>query len=171
MTAVQIRWRLLLATLTITGLGAAGCRPAKAPAGALPPAYTSNQITDPALVAVAEGIKAWGTAQLDAGGKPLYSRIEVLSPVPIVQPYGVGVFQQERRLPVIFTTGPGWSGHGLPEKEAAVALAFEYISAALKDLEREPTLQPTLTIQTPQGMELTWINRLDPNGKNVHGDD
>jgi len=164
------RW-ILLATASMTGLGAAGCDPVKAPAGDLPPAYTSNQITDPALVDVAKGVKAWGSEQVSADRKPLYGRIEVLPPVPIVQPYGVGVFQQEMRLPVIFTTGPGWAALKAAEKEAAIAEVFHHISQLLKALNRESPLRPTLTVQTPQGMELTWLNRLEPNGKNVHGDD
>jgi len=139
--------------------------------GALPPAYTSNQLTDPALVEVAHGIETWGSQQVDANQKSLYSRIEVLSPVPIVQPYGVGVFQHEVRLPAIFTTGPGWAGLKAAEKETVIAKTYTQISGLLKTLKREPPLQATLTVQTPQGMELTWLNRLEPNGKNVHGDD
>lgn len=171
MMIARTRRSILLAMASMTGLGAAGCHPVKAPAGDLPPAYTSNQITDPALVDVAKGIKGWGSEQVGAGRKPLYGRIEVLPPVPIVQPYGVGVFQQEMRLPVIFTTGPGWAGQKAAEKETAIAEVFRHISHRLKDLNREPPLEPTLMVQTPQGMELTWINRLEPNGKNVHGDD
>jgi hypothetical protein len=173
MTMSKIRWRFALAILSmsITSLGTMGCQPVKSPAGVLPPAYTSNMITDPALVDVAEGIKNWGEKQVGADQKPLYSRIEVLTPVPIVQPYGVGVFQQEVRLPAIFTTGPGWSSLTPAEKEAAVINDFNHLSSILKDLKREPPLQPTLTVQTPQGMELAWLNRVEPNGKNVHGDD
>lgn len=165
------RWFLLaLAATTVPGL--AGCDAVKrSAAGNLPPAYTSNQITDPALLAIADEIRAWGTKQTGIDDKPLYGRVEVLRPVPIVQPYGVGVFQQEPRLPVILTTGPGWSGLGHEAKEAAVAGAFGHFSDALKALKAETPLRPTLTVQTPQGMALTWINRLDPNGKNIHGDD
>lgn len=152
-------------------LVALGCRPPSRPVGNLPPAYTSNQITHPALVKAADEIKAWGSRQTGAGGGPLYDRVEVLSPVPIVQPYGVGVFQEEVRLPVILTTGSGWTGLKPPEKEAAVARAFKHIAELLRSLDHKPTLQPTLTVQTPQGIGLAWINRLDPNGKNVHGDD
>src|SRR4051812_45586775 len=111
--------RLVLATLPLLSLVVPACRPQNTPKGELPPAYTSNQITDPALHQVAEGIQAWGSKQAGADRKPLYSRVEVLPPVPVVQPYGVGVFQQEVRLPVIFTTGPGWAGLKPAEKEAA----------------------------------------------------
>jgi hypothetical protein len=165
------RLRFLLAALPMLGLFAPGCRPPNAQKGVLPPAYTSNQITDPALLKVAEEIKTWGLKQAGDGRKSLYSRVEVLPPVPIVQPYGVGVFQEEVRLPVIFTTGPDWAGQKPAEKEAAVTQVFRHISGLLQALNHEPTLRPTLTVQTPQGMELTWINQLNPNGKNVHGDD
>lgn len=137
----------------------------------LPPAYTRNQITDPALRKVAEEIQTWTLQQTGAGGQPLYGRVEVLPPVQTVQPYGIGVFQQEPRLPIILTTGAGWAGLEIAAKEAKAALAFHDFSERLKALKHEPPLQPTLTIQTPQGMELAWVNRLSPNGKNVHGDE
>ncbi len=163
--------RSLLAA-PLLGLAALGCGPERPPAtGALAPAYTFNQITDPALLNVVEEVKNWASQQVAADQKPLYSRIEVLHPVPIVQPYGVGVFQQEVRLPVIFTTGPGWDDLPLVKKEEAAAQAFRDISEHLQGLDHEPRLQPTLTIQTPEGMELAWINRLEPGGKNIHGDD
>lgn len=172
MNTIAFSLRIVLAALPILSLVTPGCEPNKPAAkGTLPPAYTSNQITHPGLLKVAEEIKTWGSKLTGAGEKPLYSRIEVLPPVPIVQPYGVGVFQQEDRLPVIFTTGPGWAKMKLAAKEAAVAEAFNHISKSLQTLNHEPTLQPTLTVQTPQGMELTWINQLDPSGKNVHGDE
>ncbi|WP_406695444.1 hypothetical protein V5E97_30930 [Singulisphaera sp. Ch08] len=164
-------WRILLTTLPLVGLVAPGCQPQKSSKGGLPPAYTSNQITDPALHQVADKLQTWASQRVGTDQKPLYSHVEVLPPVPIVQPYGVGVFQQEVRLPVIITTGPGWAGMKLVEKEAAVAQAFRNISERLLALNQQPALQPTLTVQTPQGMELAWINQLEPNGKNVHGDE
>jgi hypothetical protein len=82
----------------------------------------------------------------------------------------VGAYQQEPRLPVILTTGPGWNELKRQDKEDRAAKAFKEISAKLAALKREPLLQPTLTIQTPQGMELGWINHLDPRGRNLHGD-
>lgn len=145
------------------------------PAGeqALPLAYTSNQITDPALRSIAEEIQDLALKQIGAGGLPLYSRVEVLVPAKTVQPYGVGAFQQELRLPVILTTGLGWAGLKREgnEKEAKIAQTFNAISAKLEKLNRKPPLWPTLTIQTPQGMELAWINHLDASGKNLHGDE
>jgi hypothetical protein len=164
--------RALLASLPLLGVASPGCDPPRPPVKAgLPPAYTSNQITDPALQKVVAQIEAWAAKQVGDGGKPLYGRAEVLHPVPTVQPYGVGVYQQEMRLPVILTTGPAWAGLKHEAKEAAVALAFREISSRLQTLKHEPTLQPTLTLQTTQGMELAWINRLEPGGRNVHGDD
>jgi hypothetical protein len=156
------------------GLAPCGCQPAPpgaAPQG-LPPAYTSHQFTDPALRKVTEEIQSWAVQQVGADRKPLYSKVEILPPVQTVQPYGVGAYQQEPRLPVILTTGPGWgSGLKSEDKEKKAAQAFDECSKRLEALKRQPTLRPTLTIQTPQGMELAWINDLDPSGKNVHGDE
>jgi hypothetical protein len=167
--AISRPWRVALALLPISSLVIPACQPRKAKDVGLPPAYTYNQITDPALREVADEIQSWASRLAGADQKPLYSRIEILSPVPIVQPYGVGVFQEEVRLPVIFTTGPGWAGAKLAEKEAEVARTFVHISGLLKPLNHEPALRPTLTVQTPEGIELSWINHLDPSGKNVHG--
>jgi hypothetical protein len=165
--------RIGLAVLTMGWLAVSGCRPT--PPGPapqpLPPAYVSNQITDPALRRLAEEIQSWAVQQVGAGGQPLYSRAEVLAPVQTVQPYGVGAYQQEPRLTVILTTGAGWAGLKREDKEQKVAEAFRTVAAKLETLKRQPPLRPTLTIQTPQGMELAWINHLDPSGKNLHGDE
>jgi hypothetical protein len=164
--------RMTLLALSMLGLLVSGCEPPKPSRPAsMPPAYTSNKITDPALRKVADDVKAWAAKQVDGNQKPIYTTVEVLPPVPIVQPYGVGVFQEEMRLSVILTTGPGWGGMKLDKKEAAVAAAFRYITERLKSVDHEPALKTTLTVQTPQGMELTWINHLDPSRKNVHGDE
>lgn len=171
MNATLPSWRILIATIPALCLAVPACQPAHSVGKGLPPAYTSNQITDPALAKIAEEVKNWGLKEADAAGKPLYSRIEVLPLTPIVQPYGVGVFQQELRLPAIFTTGPGWSGLKHPEKEDAVVRAFNHIAGLLRQLDRKPTLRPTLTVQTPQGIGLAWINHLEGSGNNVHGDD
>ena len=165
---------IALAMLCVVG---SGCDRLQAPAervpavGELPPAYTFNQINDPALRRVAEEIKTWASQQTGSERRPLYGRTEILPPALIVQPYGVGVFQQELRLPVILTTGPGWDHMKAAEKEAAAARAFNELSRRLQAMEHQPAPRPTLTIQTPQGMELSWINRLDASGKNVHGDE
>jgi hypothetical protein len=155
-------------------LAALGCQrmpPDRPAAKDLPPAYASRRFNDAELGTIAEEIRQQALQKVGPGGQPLYSRAEVLPPVPTVQPYGVGVFQQELRLPVIFTTGPGWALLKPDDKEKTVVEAFGEISERLRPLKREPALRPTLTVQTPQGMELTWINHLNPSGKNVHGDE
>lgn len=163
----------LPACLFIALSSSVGCQQAlpPPPAKELPPAYTSNQITDPALLHVSEEIRELVTKQIGAGGKPLFSSTEVLVPAWTVQPYGVGSFQQELRLPVILTTGLGWAGLKRDDKEAKVAETFNAVSAKLATLKRETPLWPTLTIQTPQGLELAWINHLDASGKNLHGEE
>lgn len=171
MKTTLLPWPIVIATLAASCLALPACEPAVHTEGKLPPAYTSNQITDPAIVRAAGEITTWAAEQKGAEGKALYGKVEVLAPVPIVQPYGVGIFQEELRLPVIFTTGPGWAGLEHEKKEAAVATAFNHLSDVLRALDHKPELPPTLTVQSPQGIELAWINRLDPSGKNVHGDD
>jgi hypothetical protein len=173
-TTIARRSRIGLAALALTWLAVSGCQrtpPGRPAEKELPPAYTSSHINDPALRTIAQEIQTQALQQVGTGGQLLYSRAEVLPPVPTVQPYGVGVFQQELRLPVIFTTGPGWALRKPEDKEKIVAQAFREISERLLTLKREPALRPTLTVQTPQGMELAWINHLDPSGKNVHGDE
>jgi hypothetical protein len=163
---------MLLFMAWFTALGCQPVPPPPAPAGQeLPPAYTSRQITDPTLRQLAEELQNWALKQVGLGGQPLYSRAEVLAPVQTVMPYGVGAYQQEPRLPVILTTGPGWAGLARADKEAKVAEMFRTLTAKLETFKVQPPLRPTLTIQTPQGLELGWINYLDPNGKNLHGDE
>lgn len=163
--------RFALAALTVLVLAITGCEPPKPQSKNLPPAYTYNRITDPALRKIADEIRTWVEQQTGDGKQPLYSKTEILPPVPIVQPYGVGLFQHELRLPVILTTGPGWPGLERRDKEVAVTNAYREISRQLLALDREPPLPLTLTVQTPQGMEISWINRLDSTGSHVHGDE
>jgi len=160
-------WALLFLTLAVPACDHAN---AAKPNPSLPQAYVSHQIVQPQLQKVATEVQTWASRQTDAQKQKLYSRVEVLPPVPTVQPYGVGVFQQEERLPVICTTGPGWKSLKVAEKEEAAQLAFNSISKFLDSLKQDPALQPTLTIQTPEGMELAWINHLEPNGKYIHGE-
>jgi hypothetical protein len=161
------------ALASLLWLAAVGCQ--RTPTGpaeqGLPPAYLRNQILDPELRKAKEEIQTWTLQQVGSGGQPLYSRVEVLPPAQTVQPYGVGALQQETRLPVILITGPGWSGLHPTEKEAKAGQAFAELSQRLQTLVHQPPLRPTLTIQTPEGMELAWINHLNPSGKNLHGDD
>lgn len=163
-----------LAALVSLGFAIPACQPPEAPANkeALPPAYTSNLITDPSLTRAIGEIHDWAVEQTGADQKPLYGRVEVLHPVKTVQPYGVGVFQQELRVPVILTTGPGWEGLSHEQREAVVTSAFNHIQELLQaDSDDETLPQATLTVQTPLGIELAWINHLDPSGHNVHGND
>ncbi len=85
-----------------------GCeRPAVAPAGNLPPAYTRDKILDPKLAEVARAFTAWaGEQKVQAGA--VFGRVEVLPPAPTLLPYGIGTYQKELRLPAILITGPGW---------------------------------------------------------------
>jgi len=154
----------------VQGAGAdAAAEPPKGAEKGLPPAYLRNQITDPGLREVADEFKTWALGQHSGPDKAaLYSRVEILPPAQTVQPYGVGAYQQEPRLPVILTTGPGWAPLKTQDKEAQVAKAFRDIAGRLEALKHKPPLRPTLTIQTPQGMELGWINHLNPDGKNLH---
>ncbi|HEX7379736.1 MAG TPA: hypothetical protein VF278_21610 [Pirellulales bacterium] len=165
-------WTLALAMLACAAVLGCTRPPPEQPAGnQLPPAYASRHFDDPDVRALADQIEAQALKPIIRDGRKLFSRVEVLPPVPTVQPYGVGLFQQEVRLPVILTTGPGWSALTAKQKEAQVARDFNEFSAILLGLKRDPPLRPTLTVQTPEGMELTWMNRLDPSGKNVHGDE
>ena len=77
----------------------------------LPQAYPRSQINEPKLRALAQEFQTWALQQQSAGANPapLFSRVEVLPPVLTVLPYGVGAYEQEPRLPVILTTGPGWT--------------------------------------------------------------
>jgi hypothetical protein len=162
--------RPLLALGLAAALGCGGAVPPAPPAGAdLPPAYTRALITDPAVEAVARGFSEWAVAQ-KAGGAGLYSRVEVLPPVPTLLPYGVGTFQKESRLPAIVTTGPGWDGLPPAGREAAAARAFDELAARLAALKTAPPLRPTLTIQTPQGVELAWVNDRPAGRALLHGD-
>jgi hypothetical protein len=139
----------------------------------LPDAYPRSQINDPRLRALAQEFQTWALQQETGGtpAAPLFSRVEVQPPTRTVLPYGVGAYQQEPRMPAILTTGPGWTSQEPEEKEAAAAQAFRKLSLGLDALQLDPPLHPTLTIQTPSGLELAWINDLVDGRKNVHGDE
>ena len=175
-----------LPVLVILGLAVSGCGQTATlletkvlpeptpPAGAqgLPQAYARSQINDPRLRQFAQEFKTWALQQRTAGANPgpLFSRVEVLPPTQTVLPYGVGAYEQEPRLPAILTIGPGWASQNPEEKEAVAAQAFRKLSQGLEALKLDPPLRPTLTIQTPSGLELGWINDLDGR-RNIHGDD
>ncbi len=176
-----------LTVVTLLGLTVSGCGPTitvletkvlpepKRPAAGqgLPDAYPRSQINDPRLREVAQEFRTWALEQTTTGTPPapLFSRVEVQPLTRTVLPYGVGAYQQEPRLPAILTTGPGWASQEPEEKEAAAAQAFGKLTQAIEALKLDPPLRPTLTIQTPSGLELAWINDLIDARKNIHGDE
>jgi hypothetical protein len=173
--------------LVLLGLAVAGCGPTitvletqvlpepkrPAPDQGLPEAYPRSQINDPRLRELAQEFQSWVVQQQTRGTQPapLFSRVEVLPPTQTVLPYGVGAYQREPRLPAILTTGPGWAGQEPEDKEAAAAQAFRQLSQQLEARKVDPPLRPSLTIQTPSGLELAWITDLVEGRKNIHGDD
>ena len=93
----------------------------------------------------------------------MFDRVEVLLPVPTLQPYGVGTYQKVPRLPVVLTTGPGWTA--LPaEPPRGTAAAFTDLSERLSDARITPPLRPTVTVQTREGLELAWVNEVSLDG-------
>ena len=134
-----------------------------------PPAYTRDKIIDPKLAEAARAFTGWVEAQ-KAGTAPIFSRVEVLPPTPTLLPYGIGTNQKETRLPAILITGPGWPSLKLEEREALAARAFQELSDRLAAVKPEPPIRPSVTIQTPQGLELAWINQVEPGEKYLHGE-
>jgi hypothetical protein len=165
------RWPDLFAWPLLVLLLAAGCRPSTpSPVAAdLPPAYPRATITDPKVADAARGFNTWA-GQQQANGKPVFERIEVLPPIPTLQPYGVGTYQKEPRLPAVLTTGPGWTELPADRREAITAAAFTDLSDRLAATKSAPNLRPTVTIQTRDGLELAWVNDLPPGRKLLHGD-
>jgi hypothetical protein len=161
----------LIVVLTVAALlTSAGCvRRVGAPAGDLPPAYTRDKILDPKLAGVARAFTAWaGEQKVEA--RAVFSRVEVLPPAPTLLPYGVGTYQKQLRLPAILTTGPGWRDLAGDDREALAVRAFQELSRLLESRAGAAAVQATLTIQTPQGLELCWINELEPGRKLLHGE-
>ena len=151
-------------------LASTGCnRRAVAPAGDLPPAYTRDKILDPKLAEVARAFTAWANEQKVQAGA-VFSRVEVLPPAPTLLPYGIGTYQKQPRLPAILTTGPGWRDLAGDDREALAARAFQELSRLLDSSAGAAAVRATLTIQTPQGLELCWINELEPGRKLLHGE-
>jgi hypothetical protein len=139
----------------------------------MPAAYARSQINDPRLHALGGEFQTWVLKQQTQGPSPapLFTRVEVLPPVLTVLPYGVGAYEQEPRLPVVLTIGPGWKTQEPEEKEAIAARVFGELSRCLEALSLRPALRPTLTIQTQSGLVLSWINDLVKGRRNVHGDE
>ena len=164
------RARPVLALSVVAVLASSGCdRRGGAPAGDLPPAYTRDKILDPKLAEVARAFTAWaGEQKVQAGA--IFGRVEVLAPAPTLLPYGIGTYQKQLRLPAILTTGPGWRDLAGDDREALAARAFQELSRLLDSSASAAAVQATLTIQTPQGLELCWINELEPGRKLLHGE-
>ncbi len=151
-------------------LSSTGCnRPEAAPAGDLPPAYTRDKILDPKLAEVAQAFAAWALDQKVQAGA-VFSRVEVLPPAPTLLPYGIGTYQKQLRLPAILITGPGWRTLSGDDREALAARAFQELSRLLESRAGASAVRATVTIQTPQGLELCWINDLEPGRKLLHGE-
>jgi hypothetical protein len=129
-----------------------------------------RSITDPKLRAVAEDWQTGVLKQQAADGQPVFSRAELLPITMTALPYGVGAYEQQPRLPVILTTGPGWSALRAEQKEQQIALAYKDLADRLEKAGLGKDARPTLTLQTPQGMLLAWMNDLPSAGKRIHGD-
>jgi hypothetical protein len=97
--------------------------------------------------------------------------VEVLPPAPTLLPYGVGTYQKQLRLPAILITGPGWRALSAGDREALAGRAFQELSRLLESGAKESGVRATVTVQTPQGLELCWINELEPGRKLLHGED
>ncbi len=152
-------------------LASSGCEGrAVAPTGDLPPAYTRDKILDPKLAEVARAFTAWAGAQKVQAGS-VFGKVEVLPPAPTLLPYGIGTYQKELRLPAILITGPGWRALTGDDREALAARAFQELSRLLESSDSASAVRATVTVQTPQGLELCWINDLQPGRKLLHGED
>jgi hypothetical protein len=151
-------------------LASTGCdRRTATPTGDLPPAYTRDKFLDPKLAEVARAFTAWAGEQ-KVQATAVFSRVEVLPPAPTLLPYGIGTYQKQMRLPAILTTGPGWRDLAGDDREALAARAFQELSRLLESSTSAAAVQATLTIQTPHGLELCWINELEPGRKLLHGE-
>jgi hypothetical protein len=162
-------WPVIAMLLTAV-LASSGCeRHQVAPAGDLLPAYTRDKILDPKLAEVARAFTAWAGEQ-KVQARVVFTRVEVLPPAPTLLPYGIGTYQKQLRLPAILTTGPGWRDLAGDDREALAARAFQELSRLLESSASVSGVQATVTVQTPQGLELCWINNLEPGRKLLHGE-
>ncbi|MBV8310544.1 MAG: hypothetical protein JO344_09190 [Planctomycetaceae bacterium] len=157
---------VVAAVLMSTGCG----RRAEITAGDLPPAYTRDKILDPKLAKVARAFTAWAGDQKTQAGA-VFGSVEVLPPAPTLLPYGIGTYQKQLRLPAIMITGPGWRTLAADDREALAARAFQELSRLLESSASASGVRATVTVQTPQGLELCWINDLEPGRKLLHGED
>jgi hypothetical protein len=163
-------WPVIAVTVAAV-LMSTGCdRRAIAPAGDLPPAYTRDKILDPKLAEVVRAFTAWvGEQKVQAGA--VFGKVEVLPPAPTLLPYGIGTYQKQPRLPAILITGPGWRTLSPDDREALATHSFQELSRLLESSAGESGVRATVTIQTPKGLELCWINGLEPGRKLLHGED
>ena len=161
----------VIALVVAAVLTSTGCdRRAEVTAGDLPPAYTRDKILDPKLAEVARAFTAWaGEQKIQAGA--VFGSVEVLPPAPTLLPYGIGTYQKQLRLPAILITGPGWRTLAADDREALAARAFQELSRLLESSASASAVRATVTVQTPQGLELCWINDLEPGRKLLHGED
>ena len=163
--------RCVLAIVAALLIASPGCdRRSAPPSGNLPPAYTRDKILDPGLAQAAQAFTTWAGEQ-KVGSNPVFASVNVLPPAPTLLPYGVGNYQKETRLPAIMITGPGWRALSRDDREAMAGQAFDELSRRLQASARETRVLPTVTIQTPQGLELCWINNREPGRKLLHGED
>jgi hypothetical protein len=161
----------VIAVVVAAVLASTGCeRKAVAPPGDLAPAYTRDKILDPKLAEVARAFTTWAGEQQALAG-PVFGKVEVLPPAPTLLPYGVGTYQKELRLPAILITGPGWRSLAHDDREALAARAFQQLTRLLESNAGASAVRATVTVQTPQGLELCWINDLEPGRKLLHGAD
>ncbi len=163
----------MMSVLIAFGVGCGASAPrldnGQATSSELPPAYTRDKIIDPKLADIARSFTAWVEDQKNSTGR-IFSKVEVLPPAPTLLPYGIGTNQKEMRFPAILITGPGWPSLKLGEREAMADKVFENLTAQLSAIAADPPVRPSLTIQTPQGLELAWINAIEPDGKYLHGE-
>jgi hypothetical protein len=143
--------------------------PPPVPTTDMPPVYPRSTISDPRVAEVASEFAKWGDQQ-QFDGKPAFQKIEVLPPVQSLEPYGIGTYQRSLRLPVVITTGPGWDGLPADHREEVTAALFTKLLNQLEAARPEPAIRPTVTIQTPEGLELAWVNSLSPGRRLLHGD-
>jgi hypothetical protein len=173
---VRARQRPYLRSLGAILLASAGCSRSAGPtpgdmaSGGMPPAYTRDKILDPKLAEAARAFTAWAVDQ-KVGAKPVFSRVETLPPAPTLLPYGIGTYQKQARLPAILITGPGWPDLSRDDREALAARAYRELSQLLESTAVDPPVRATVTIQTPQGLELGWINEPEPGRTLLHGED
>ena len=161
----------VIALVVAAVLASSGCdRRPVAPAGDLPPAYTRDKILDPKLAEVARAFTAWaGEQKVQAGA--VFGRVEVLPPAPTLLPYGIGTYQKQLRLPAILITGPGWRALTARRSRGAGRPCVPGAFPAPGIERQQSAVRATVTIQTPQGLELCWINDLEPGRKLLHGED